>query len=103
MRNVINVDGLASILGCGVSSLPLKYFSLPLGAFFKAKAICDGFIKKIEYRLAGWKRLYLSKGSRITLIKSTVANLPMYYMYIFPLLVGVANRIDKLQRDLWVG
>jgi hypothetical protein len=32
--NVNNVDGLASILGCGVSSLPLKYLSLSLGAFF---------------------------------------------------------------------
>jgi hypothetical protein len=34
MGNVDNVDGLASILGCGVSSSPLKYFDLPLGAFF---------------------------------------------------------------------
>jgi hypothetical protein len=28
------VDGLASILGCGVSSLPLKYLGLPLGGLF---------------------------------------------------------------------
>jgi hypothetical protein len=36
---VDNVDGLASILGSGVSSLPLKYLGLPLGASFKAKSI----------------------------------------------------------------
>jgi hypothetical protein len=34
--------------GCGVSSLPLKYLGLPLGASFKAKSIWDGVIEKIE-------------------------------------------------------
>jgi hypothetical protein len=37
--NVENLDGLAGILGCGVSSLPSKYLGLPLGAYFKAKSI----------------------------------------------------------------
>jgi hypothetical protein len=46
--NVNNVDGLANILGCGVSSLPLKYLGLLLGAPFKAKSIWDGVIEKIE-------------------------------------------------------
>jgi hypothetical protein len=34
--NVINVDGLTGIQGCGVFALPLKYFGLPLGEYFKA-------------------------------------------------------------------
>jgi hypothetical protein len=34
--NVENVDGLAGIFGCGVSSLPLKYLGLKLEASFKA-------------------------------------------------------------------
>lgn len=32
--NVNNVEGLANILGCTVSSLPLKYLGLPLGDLF---------------------------------------------------------------------
>jgi hypothetical protein len=36
------------VLGCGVSSLPLKYVGLLLGASFKAKSIWDGVIDKIE-------------------------------------------------------
>jgi len=48
--------------------------------------------------------MYWSKGNRVTLIKSTFSNLPTYFMSLFPLLAGVANRIEKLQCDfLWGG
>ena len=36
---VNNVEGLTRILGCRVSSLPMKYLGLPLGASFKIKSI----------------------------------------------------------------
>jgi hypothetical protein len=35
MGNVNNVDGLASIMVCGVSFLPIKYLGLPLGALIR--------------------------------------------------------------------
>jgi hypothetical protein len=65
---VDNVGDLASILGCGTSSLPLKYLSLPLVACFKAKSIWDCIVEKIRRRLVSWKMMYLSKGGRVTLI-----------------------------------
>ena len=83
--------------------LPLKYLGLPIGAHFKAKAIWDGIVEKIERRLASWKRMYLSKGGRVTLIKSTLSNLPTYFLSLFPILAIVANRIEKLQRDFLSG
>jgi hypothetical protein len=46
----------------------------------------------------------LFKGGRVILIKSTSSNLSTYFMSFFPLLVGVVNRIEKLQHDiLWGG
>ena len=55
-------------------------------------------------RLAQWKRQYISKGGRITLIKSTMASLPIYNMSLFRMPKSVANRLEKLQRDfLWGG
>jgi hypothetical protein len=67
------VDGLVRILGCRVSSLPLRYLGLHLSAPFKAIFIWDTILEKMEKRLAYWKRLYLSKGGRMTLIKSTLS------------------------------
>jgi hypothetical protein len=37
--NVPNMSGMANILGCRVSSLPLKYLGLLLGAPIKAKSV----------------------------------------------------------------
>lgn len=78
VREVRNISCLANLLGCKVAFLPLKYLGLPLGASFRAKSIWDRVVEKIERRLGGWKRLYLSKGDRITLIKITLSNHPTY-------------------------
>ena len=80
----------------------MKYLGLPLGAKFKDKTIWNPILEKMERRLAGWKRLYLSKGGRVTLIKSTLSNLPTYFLSLYPIPASVANRIKKLQRNfLW--
>ena len=58
----------------------------------------------MEKRSAGWKGLYLSKGGKVTLIKSTLANIPTYFLSLFPIPTGVGHRLEKLQRDfLWCG
>ena len=93
---VHNIDLLLNVLGCKLGSLAMKYLGLPLGANFKDKSIWNLIVEKMERKLAGWKRLYLSKGGRVTLIKSTLSNLPTYFLSLFPILASVANRIEKL-------
>jgi hypothetical protein len=92
MGCVDNVDGLVNILGYGVSFLPLKYLGLPFRASFKIKSI----VGKIERLLASWKWMYLSKGGRVTFIKSTISNILTYFLSIFPITACVTNRIEKL-------
>jgi len=45
----------------------------------------------------------VSKGGRVTWIKSTLSNLHTYLMSPFPLPVGVANCIEKLKWDFMCG
>ncbi|RVW16952.1 LINE-1 reverse transcriptase-like [Vitis vinifera] len=91
-------------LGCKVGQLPSTYLGLPLGAPNKAVSVWDGVEERMRWKLALWKRQYISKGGRIALIKSTLASMPLYQMSLFRMPRVVARRLEKLQRDfLWGG
>ena len=99
---VFNVHVLAEFLGCRIGSLPMTYLGMPLGASHKSPTIWNPILEKIERKLAGWKKMYLSKGGRLTLLKSTLSSLPTYYLSLFTISTHVANKIERLQRDfLW--
>ena len=76
---VNNLDALANILQCRVGSLPMKYLWMPLGTSFKIASIWNPILEKMEKKLSGWKRLYLSKGGWLMLLKSTLSSLPTYF------------------------
>ena len=94
-----NIDDLADILCCRVGSLPMKYLGMPLRASFKTASIWNPILEKMEKKLSGWKHLYLSKGDRLTLLKSTLSNLPIYYLSLFTIPVVVADRLEHIQRN----
>nr|CAN67427.1 hypothetical protein VITISV_025107 [Vitis vinifera] len=96
---VEEIEEMAVELECRVGSLPSQYLGLPLGAPNKAPSVWDGVEEKVRRRLARWKRQYISKGGRITLIKSTLASMPIYHMSLFQMPKSVARRLEKVQRD----
>ena len=75
------IEELAVELGCRVGSLPSQYLGLPLGAPNRAPSMWDGVEERVKRRLALWKRQYISKGGRITLIKSTLASMNLSNVY----------------------
>ncbi|RVX05565.1 putative mitochondrial protein [Vitis vinifera] len=75
---VEDIEEMVVELGCKVGLLPTVYLGLPLGAHHKVVSMWDGVEERMRKRLAQWKRQYISKGGRITLIKSTMASLPIY-------------------------
>ena len=88
-----------SVMGCKVGKLPTSYLGLPLGASFKSSRVWDVVEERFRKRLFLWKRQYLSKWGRLTLIKRTLLSLPTYFMSLFVILWKVCARIEKIQRD----
>ena len=87
-----------------MGSLSSSYLGLPLGAPNKVLSVWDGVEERVRRRLALWKPQYISKGRKITLIKSTMASMPIYQMSLFRMPKVVARRLEKIQRDfLWGG
>ena len=72
--NVENLDELASELGCRTRALPSTYLGLPLGMRHNSLQVWDGVEERFRKKLTLWKRKYISKGGRLTLIKSTLSN-----------------------------
>ena len=96
---VDNVELLASELGYGVGSLPTTYLGLPLGAPHRAMGVLDSIEERFRKRLSSWKKQYISKGGRLTLIRSTLSSLPIYFLSLFRMPKLVCFRLEKIQRD----
>ena len=92
------------MLGCKVGSLPLSYLGLLVGGGITRLSSWEPLIENIRKKLAAWKSSLLSIGGRLTLIKSSLSNLPIYYMSLFPLPQGVIDKIIQMWRQfLWNG
>ena len=59
------------------------------------------FLEKTERKLSGWKHLYLLKGHRLTLLKSTFSSFLTYYLSLFTVPKFVADRIERIQIDFF--
>ena len=104
LGRVDNVESLAVELGCRVGSLPTRYLGLPLGDPHRASGVWDSIEERFRKRLSSWKRQYISKGGRLTLIRSTLSSLPIYFLSLFRMPKIVCARLEKIQRDfLWGG
>ena len=102
--NVDNLNQLTCELGCRVRSLPSSYLGLPLGFKLNSTRVREGIEEKFRRRLAAWKRQYISKGGRLTLIRSTLSNMPRCLLSIFRMPKSVKSRLEKIQRDfIWGG
>ena len=101
---VETLENFALMTGCRVGKLSTSYLGLSLNALFKFPRVGDVVEKRSRKRLTIWKGQYLSKGGRLTLIKSTLSCLLIYFMSLFFIPEKVCARLEKIQRDfLWVG
>ena len=76
--------------------MPISYLGMPLGAHFKDASIWNPIIERMEKRLSNWKRLFLPKGGRLTLLKSTLSCLPTYYLSLFTIPQHVADKLERI-------
>lgn len=91
---VQNIQSLANILQGKVGSLPMIYSGMPLGTLYKIASIWNPILERMEKKLSEWKQLYLSKGGRLTLVKSTFSSLLTYYLSLFTIPKAVVTRLE---------
>ena len=94
---------MARSVGCIHSTPPFTYLGFPLGAHMNKCSAWKPMVKKIENRLASWKANILSRAGRLTLIKSVLNSLPVYFMSMFKMPKAISLKIVKLQRMFFWG
>lgn len=61
-------------------------------------------VDKVKNRLGAWQNRYISLGGRVTLLKSVLWSLPIFYMSLYKMPMGVRNEIERLMKVfLWRG
>ena len=98
------LETAASRLLCKKGDLPFIYLGLPIGANIGRLSTWAPIITRMEKKLSSWKANLLSIGGRLTLIKSSLSSLPLYYMSLFPIPKSIIERLIRIQRQfLWSG
>ncbi|KAJ9555268.1 hypothetical protein OSB04_009882 [Centaurea solstitialis] len=90
--------------GCGFGKLPFMYLGLPVGASMKRLDHWKAALDKFQKRLDSWKSRFVSFGGRLTLVKSVLGSLPLYYFSMFRAPSGVIKECERVRcRFFWGG
>ncbi|GJU68923.1 putative RNA-directed DNA polymerase [Tanacetum coccineum] len=92
------VENLASSIGCYYDSLPFSYLGLSVGKRLRSCSGWSDIINRFRDRLSSWKAKSLSIGGRLTLVKSILGSLPIYYLSLFRAPLKVINILESIRR-----
>nr|KAJ0189190.1 hypothetical protein LSAT_V11C800417360 [Lactuca sativa] len=81
--NQSEVIFLASITGCVAANFPFSYLGIPVGGSTSHIRSWDVIVDRFQKRLSNWKVKTLSIGGRLTLIKSVLGSLGIYFFSLF--------------------
>ncbi|GJR55418.1 hypothetical protein Tco_1405939 [Tanacetum coccineum] len=108
------VGDMARHMCCSVGEFPFMYLGLPIGANMRRVTTWRPVVEKVKKRLYEWRAKTMSFGGRLTLIKSVLGSLPLYYFSMFRVkvirsihgsdegLTGGEGCRDSNNRGVWI-
>ncbi|XP_050211736.1 uncharacterized protein LOC126661897 [Mercurialis annua] len=90
------------ILGCKVEELPITYLGLLLSDRSVGIKLWDPIVANFSCQLLTWRGNLLSPAGRLTLIKSVLYSLPVYYLGSLRIPCSVDDSLKRIMRRfLW--
>lgn len=90
---VINMI-IEKIMAYQRGNFPITYLRIPLRKSTLKKEDWRELIDRLQERLEGWQKNYLSLGGRTTLINSIISTIPLYTLSVYRLSTWVKRRMD---------
>jgi hypothetical protein len=75
-----SIHTIAHVLNCPVGSLLVKYLGIPLHFEKLKREDLQPLLDKLIRRIASWRRRLLVHSSRLTLVKTCLASVPVYLL-----------------------
>ncbi|GJT47588.1 putative RNA-directed DNA polymerase, eukaryota, reverse transcriptase zinc-binding domain protein [Tanacetum coccineum] len=97
------VSYMANIIGCGASKFPMKYLGVLVGCNMARCFNWNAIINKFSSKLSSWKVRLLSVGGRLSLIKSVLGNLPIYYMSLYLMPTSIRKKLESMRNKFFIG
>ncbi|GKB59638.1 RNA-directed DNA polymerase, eukaryota, reverse transcriptase zinc-binding domain protein [Tanacetum coccineum] len=98
-----NVHHAAGKLGCLILNSPFSYLGTKVGGLMSRSEAWNEVIEKVKSRLSKWKMNALSIGGRLTLLKSVLGSIPIFYMSIFRVPSSVLHKLESIRRQFFNG
>ncbi|GKD58971.1 hypothetical protein Tco_1296480 [Tanacetum coccineum] len=100
---VSEVISVASSLGCAHGTIPFMYLGLSVGRRMRLIDGWQGIINRLRDRLSLWEAKSLSVRGRLTLIKSVLGSLPIYYLSLFKAPLSVIKTLEAIRCNFFWG
>ncbi|GJX15428.1 putative RNA-directed DNA polymerase, eukaryota, reverse transcriptase zinc-binding domain protein [Tanacetum coccineum] len=97
------VAEMARVMKCSMGELPLTYMGLPVGVSMRRESAWRPVVEKFKKRLTDWKAKTMSFGGRLTLVKSVLGSVPLYYFSMFRVPSCVIKQLERVRRDFFWG
>ncbi|GKC26594.1 RNA-directed DNA polymerase, eukaryota, reverse transcriptase zinc-binding domain protein [Tanacetum coccineum] len=97
------VKEAASKLGCLILNTPFSYLGTKVGDSMSRYQAWEDVINKVCSRLSKWKMKTLSIGGRLTLLKSVLGSIPIFYMSIFKAPISVLHKLESIRSHFFNG
>ncbi|PWA80255.1 reverse transcriptase domain, Reverse transcriptase zinc-binding domain protein [Artemisia annua] len=101
--NSDEVVNMARWMQCSVGEFPFTYLGLPIGKCMRRESAWRGVVEKFKKRLCEWKAKTMSFGGRLTLVKSVLGSLPLYYFSMFRVPLCVTKKLERIRKDFFWG
>ncbi|KAJ9536053.1 hypothetical protein OSB04_un000779 [Centaurea solstitialis] len=90
-------------LGCEGGRFPFVYWGLPVGAVLSKISNWSPVIEKVKKKLNSWRAKSISFGGRLTLVKSVLGSLSLYFFSLFRAPSGVIRELESIRNRFFWG
>ncbi|GKF29167.1 hypothetical protein Tco_0095509 [Tanacetum coccineum] len=94
---------MAATIGCEATTLPFVYLGVPVGENMTRVEAWKDVIDKFKSRLSKWKVKILSVGGRLTLLKSVLGSIAIYFMSIFRTPITIIDTLETIRNKFFWG